>query len=166
MQKAESTMWAGLRENLMTVPRTILERIENAIGIGTGDVSGVLWGLDFWAELKALPAAPVHDDTIVRIKHYTQDQRNWIRARGRAGGRVFLILKIGSRAQAEWFVFHWPAAYHQVGKVPIDELRSCATMTHVGTHFPTDKFKFAFHLSPPPDNYAESLPPSITQVSG
>lgn len=165
MQKAEQNFWGNLRTVLMTVPKTVLERIENGIGIGTADVSGVMWGLDFWAELKALPAAPVGEKTVVRLPHYSQHQRNWIRTRGRAGGRVFLMLKIGSGKDAEHFVFQWPAAYHQVGKVPIGELRSCAAMWAQGAMFPIDAFKLAFHLpSPLPDKYDDTLPPSLTEV--
>jgi hypothetical protein len=168
VQKAEQNFWGGkgnLRDTLMTVPRTVLERIENGIGIGTGDVTGVMWGDDFWAELKALNESPAKPETVVKIPHYTQDQRNWIRGRGRAGGKVFLILKIGSGPKAEHFVFHWPAAYHQVGKVPLDQLRQCATVWTVGPKFPLDAFKTAFHMpSPPADTYDKSLPPSLTQV--
>lgn len=165
MQKAEQNFWGNLREVLMTVPKTVLERVENGIGIGTGDVSGVMWGDDFWAELKALPAAPAHEETVVRLPHYTQQQRQWIRNRGRAGGKVFLMLKIGIGPKAEHFVFHWTAAYHQVGKVPITELRQCAIVWAKGPKFPLDAFKVAFHMpSPPDDNYDQNLPPSLTQV--
>jgi hypothetical protein len=110
----ESSFWSELRGAVLTAfPGTDLQRFENRIGIGTPDVNGCAEGIEFWWELKCLDRFPARGG-IVSIAHYTQEQRNWQRRRGKAGGRVGLLLKIVT--PREYLFFHWPVAYEYVGR--------------------------------------------------
>lgn len=91
-------------------------RIESRVtGSGTPDVN-YAWG---WIELKYLPKWPVRPTTPVRVKHYTKEQRSWAIERTQAGGRVFLLLKVG---EPEWLLFRGSLAAQHLGHVPRAEL--------------------------------------------
>lgn len=126
----EATFWDELRTGILQAyPGSHLVRIENRVGAGMPDVNGCIEGVDFWAELKAIESAPKRKG-IIRIPHYTQEQRLWIRKRGRAGGRVGLALKVGRPLR--YFYFHWQACFTMVGKVNLEELINCAVMYSEG----------------------------------
>jgi len=63
-------------------------------------------------ELKYLKEWPKRADTIVKIDHYTQEQRMWMFKRAMALGDVFLFVKI----KDEYFLFSAFAAFELVGK--------------------------------------------------
>lgn len=44
-----------------------------------------------------MEAWPKREDTIVRIPHYTKEQKHFLLSRGRAGGRCWLLLRVGAR---------------------------------------------------------------------
>lgn len=151
----EAQFWSDVvRKNLLRYdPQADLTRIENAAQLGTPDVNGCVRRTDFWLELKNLERAPTkrtkeNPNLIVRIPHYTQSQRLWHRRRGRAGGRTGVLLRI-VRPVTEYLYFQWPAAYQELGNVPIDELRSAATV-YGRKDFPTEAFVFALMMPAPP----------------
>lgn len=72
--------------------------VENPAHPGTPDVNH-MYG---WIELKQLQAWPVREETIVRIPHFTQQQRVWLIRRVRRGGMAQVLLKVGEK---EWFLF-------------------------------------------------------------
>lgn len=91
--------------------------IENMLSIEKGmpDVEFI----GGWAEIKWLPRWPMRKDTPVRIPHYTDDQRRWLRERQAAGERCFLVLQI----RREWFVWDADGAQtigHQTRQEMID----------------------------------------------
>ena len=148
--KDEAQFWRDeVRPELMRADRNAdLTRIENAVQLGTPDVNGCVRRTDFWLELKALPKHP-KPGAIVKIPHLTQYQRLWHRRRGKAGGRTGLLLRIaGTNPFTEYFYFQWPAIYHKVGRVPLDELRSCATV-YAPREFPREALVFAIMMTPP-----------------
>ena len=77
-------------------------RVENPALPGTPDVNYC----EGWIELKHADAWPVKADTIVKFDHFTPQQRVWILQRGRVGGRVHLLVKIGN----DVMLFDWRAA--------------------------------------------------------
>jgi len=82
-------------------------RHEDSLQKGIADVSFVsLNGNHGWIELKKLPDWPVRDGTLVTIDHYTDDQRIWLRRKGRAGGFVFLLLQVSR----DYLLFDWKRA--------------------------------------------------------
>lgn len=75
--------------------------IENLLtgrtGVGTPDVETIAG----WVELKHLDDFPVRDHTIVRIPHFTDQQREWHERRFKAGELTWLVVQV----KREWFVF-------------------------------------------------------------
>ena len=68
---------------------------EDALNSGIPDLSYSHGGVHGWIELKWLEAWPKREATIVRIQHYTKEQKHFLLSRGRAGGRCWLLLRIG-----------------------------------------------------------------------
>lgn len=64
--------------------------VENKVHPGTPDVnySGG------WIELKVIKDWPILDETPVRCKTFTPQQRIWLRRRWKAGGRAHLLVRI------------------------------------------------------------------------
>ena len=68
---------------------------EDALNSGIPDLSYSGGGVHGWIELKWLEAWPKRADTIVRIPHYTKEQKHFLLTRGRAGGHCWLLLRVG-----------------------------------------------------------------------
>lgn len=112
-------MWNRLRKRMVPEFWAEATRHEDAYQKGIADVSFVhrAFGdeVDFaklkatdeppgvhgWVELKFVGMAPIRQTTICRVPHYTQDQRDWLKMKGEAGGMTFLLLQLG-RA---WLLF-------------------------------------------------------------
>lgn len=92
-------------------------RVENRVGPGTPDLNY----LGGWIELKELPSWPT-GEWKVRIPHFTPEQKLWLRARVRSGGKAHLLLKVG----AEWLLFDGVVAGESIGECTADELRKRA----------------------------------------
>lgn len=67
---------------------------EDALQSGIPDLSYSGGGHHGWIELKWLEAWPKREGTIVRIPHYTKEQKHFLLSRGRAGGRCWLLLRV------------------------------------------------------------------------
>ena len=75
-----------------------LDRIESFISKGIPDICYSKRSREQsfgWIELKFSKAWPKGKKSIVKLDHFTKEQRNWIYTRGKATGRVFLFWKIG-----------------------------------------------------------------------
>jgi len=70
---------------------------EDMLNAGVPDLSYSVHGVHGWIELKWLEAWPKREDTIVRIPHYTKEQKHFLLSRGRAGGQCWLLLRVGDR---------------------------------------------------------------------
>jgi hypothetical protein len=92
---SERQMWATLRQKMGR--RWFAERIENRLGKGTPDVAFSICGAHGWLELKHLHAWPP-EGHVVKIPHYTPEQKLWLRACGKG---CWLLLKVGK----EWILF-------------------------------------------------------------
>lgn len=119
----ESAMWAALRPRLRLGGGHAV-RVENGVEAGTPDVNYCIEGVEGWIELKYAKAWPVREKTPLRVRHYTEEQKDWARARLKAGGRCSLLLRVGS----EHLLFNGPCML-LVGEVPRRELIRVATMT-------------------------------------
>ncbi len=96
MSTGEGRMWQTLRPLLAGLDP---QRIESpSTGQGIPDVNLA----QCWVELKYLPDWPKRATTLVRHQHWTTDQINWHRARRLAGGRSYLLLKVGKN---DWLLF-------------------------------------------------------------
>lgn len=111
--RAESSMWKKLRPHLL-VAKLDPVRVENPIHPGTPDVN-LCDGR--WIELKCIPAWPKRETTVVRIDHFTPQQRVWLYRRWRyAPGSTLLLLEVISVKQ--WLLFDGDEAAKIVGRVP------------------------------------------------
>lgn len=108
--------------------RTDPQAVENATNPGCPDVEC----LRGWIELKYAPAWPKRADTPVRIDHYTQQQRNFLRRRWNAGGGAWLLFRVGSRGKVENILFDGLTAHEFVGRVPRAELIERALLHSYG----------------------------------
>lgn len=85
--------------------------VENRVRPGTPDVNYI----GGWAELKWLKRWPKNADVSpVLIKHFTPQQRVWLKNRWRKGGRAFLLLQAGG---TDWLLFDGETAAQAVGRV-------------------------------------------------
>lgn len=105
-------MWGVVRTALKGLDPI---RIENKCELGTPDVNIAPGD---WIELK-IADAPKRDETPLRIKHYTQEQRTWAIRRHHAGGRVWMLLKI----ETEWLLLKGEIAAKYLGYVNLEKLR-------------------------------------------
>jgi len=109
--KAESIMWKKVRPVLIAAKLDPV-RVENPIHPGTPDVN-LCDGR--WIELKCIPSWPVRASTVVRIGHYTPQQRVWLYRRWKsAPGSTLLLLEV--RAERQWLLFDGDVAAKVVGR--------------------------------------------------
>lgn len=111
--------------------------VENSVHVGTPDVNYI----EGWLELKWLRSWPVKADTIVRLEHYTPQQRVWLMRRWVNGGKAHLLLQ----CRSVWLLFNGDVAAEHVGRVSRSELERLACWkTEVGLE--KDSARFIEHL--------------------
>lgn len=83
--------------------------VENSCGAGTPDINTV----DSWIECKQIKAWPKDPNAVVKVPHFTPQQRLWIKNRIAKGGDVQIVLKVGR----DWIILtEWSDAYKELGK--------------------------------------------------
>jgi len=90
---SESGLWKTLSKRMKK--EWVADRIECVSLAGVPDVyfttnSGIMG----WLELKYAHEWPKRQNTVLRLNHFTTEQRNWIRKHGKQGARVFLLLQV------------------------------------------------------------------------
>lgn len=107
----ESLFWNLIRRNV----KGHFERVENVISPGTPDVNYCFTvdgrKYEGWIELKWIKEFPKRASTVVKIPHFTDDQRNWIIQRIGNGGSVWVFLRV----EREFFLFDGFTASRHVG---------------------------------------------------
>ncbi len=139
-------MWRELRPLLQGLHPV---RIESPITAGVPDVNFT----QGWIELKHVEKAPKRPWTPLRVPHFTAEQRAWHVERYFAGGRSFVLLRVGR----EWLLFLGVVAAAHVGKLPLTELRAKTVLHTVGT---PDRNALRVHL------ISGLATPAPTQVGG
>lgn len=157
--RAESKMWGKLRPVLLAAKLDPV-RIENPIHPGTPDVN-LCDGR--WIELKCIPGWPARESTVVRIAHYTPQQRVWLYRRWKyAPGSTLLLLEVCSERQ--WLLFDGDVAAKVVGRVNTAEHRTNARAVlaeHELSGLPTIFTEVDTWMSSKRDlGSGESLPPA------
>lgn len=104
-------MWDDLRPLLAGLDPV---RIENLVGTGTPDVNYT----EGWIELKYVARWPPRGGPL-RIDHFTTEQRAWHIRRRKAGGKSYVLVKIG---QMEWLLFDGLVAALYLGHEPRQRL--------------------------------------------
>lgn len=106
---AESSLWSYIKRGTGSTGHWV--RIENRVESGTPDVNGCFThdgkGVDAWIELKTRDSWPKRLTTPIKLPHFTDEQKKWLLARRRSGGRSFLFVRVGR----EYFLFSAVAAY-------------------------------------------------------
>jgi len=111
-----------LRQNVIKSLRSLDPiSVENPAYPGTPDVNYGGEEGEGWIELKHLIKWPPHDH-IVKIEHFTPQQRVWLFRRWHYGGRCCLILQVGR----EWLIYRGEVASCHVGRVKQEELLELA----------------------------------------
>lgn len=108
---SEAAMWESLRPVIKILDPV---RIESPMSSGVPDVNYI----QGWVELKYAKRWPPRGGPL-RIDHFTHEQRNWLTRRRLAGGRAWLLLKVG---RSEWLLFDGLVAARYLGHVPQAEL--------------------------------------------
>jgi len=93
-------------KKLLTGPNRRVVRIETTTENGVPDIYYNLCGATGWIEDKYLRTWPKRVTTVVRLEHYTDQQRRWLFKEGQAGGRAWLLLQVGE----DHLLFDWRAA--------------------------------------------------------
>lgn len=110
---AEKDLWAILRDRMKLHGH--FERIENMVGRGRPDVNYCITACEGNIELKQIQNWPTREESIVRVEHFTPQQRIWIRQRVSAGGRVFVLLEVVRPVQS-YFLLPGRWAWTELGK--------------------------------------------------
>lgn len=114
---SEASMWDAIRPALKQGGLDPV-RVENPVWPGTPDVNYT----GGWVELKWCEQWPPRGGPL-RVDHFTVQQRTWLTQRRHAGGRAFLLLKVGEN---EWLLFDGAVAAKVLGHVEQDKLyRAC-----------------------------------------
>ena len=118
--KAESLQWRKVRPFLLAAKLDPV-RVENPIHPGTPDIN-LIGG---WVELKTIADWPARDHLMLRIPHFTPQQRVFLFRRWKyAPGTTHLLLEV--RASKQWLLFDGDVAARIVGRVTAAEHRTAA----------------------------------------
>ena len=90
----ESNFWSALKDVFeIKYPDADIMRVENSVCPGTPDVNMCYMGQEAWIELK-VAKRPKRATSIVRVDHFTDEQRLWLFNRHKAHGRAYLLLQL------------------------------------------------------------------------
>jgi hypothetical protein len=104
-------MWSKVRPILVAAKLDPV-RVENPIHPGTPDVNLADGG---WIELKTIAGWPELSTQVVKIRHFTPQQRVWLFRRWKyALGSTYLLLEV--RATDQWLLFDGDVAARIVGR--------------------------------------------------
>lgn len=115
---SEANAWAGLRKHLVLNSEDFVLRVENSAYPGTPDVWWVMGGQSGWIELKWLPSWPKRPSTVVRVDHFTPQQRVCLSLLRRARAQAHVVAKI----EDDWLLFSGEAAAEFLGRLPREKL--------------------------------------------
>jgi hypothetical protein len=90
--KDEKALWSYISSQMGNIWDA--QRHEDKISTGIPDVSFGLQGVNGWLELKHVKKYPKKSTTAVRIKHFTSDQKNWLKRRQKFGGNCWVLIAI------------------------------------------------------------------------
>jgi hypothetical protein len=114
-------MWSRVRPVLVAA-RLDPVRVENPIHPGTPDVN---LADGCWIELKTIASWPEGPSQVVRIRHFTPQQRVWLFRRWKyARGSTHLLLEV--RFVDQWLLFDGDVAARIVGRATAADHRAAA----------------------------------------
>lgn len=142
----EAAYWKIVHERLS--PFGVLRRIENRLELGTPDFAYCLKRPNTlsvpasgWIELKHIDAWPARATTAISIPHLTLEQVMWMEEWDKAGGRVWLLMRVRQdhlllspllvrtvhQGGVTRGVLTERASVHGAGRFPLREILACLT---------------------------------------
>lgn len=97
---AEKRLRKYIIQGFKKIGVTDINSVENLVAPGTPDINGCFDGVEFWIELKHIPAWPKRASTKIKIDHFTQQQKLWLRRRCKSGGQAYLLIQ----CQRDWIL--------------------------------------------------------------
>ena len=117
MTPQESSVWTWMRRTGDGLSGLDQEKHDPSSRSGLPDSNHCYRGLDFWVEHK-VGIEPTKPTSLVKLKHpVSDDQIRWHRKRMKAGGLVFILVRMGNGSKARHYLIeasHGP----QLGTVP------------------------------------------------
>lgn len=93
---AEGNLWARLRTNMVGKYWYEATRHEDKFAKGIADVSFCQAGAAGWMELKHVSQWPARERTLVRIPHYSDEQKEFLEKKGKGMGNTWLFIQVES----------------------------------------------------------------------
>lgn len=91
---SESSLWTTVNKNMRGKWET--QRVENMVGPGTPDVYYTMNnGTMGWLENKHAHEWPKRASTVMKLDHFTPQQRSFLRRHGSKKANVFVLLQVG-----------------------------------------------------------------------
>lgn len=117
-RKRESNFWDRVRPLLAGLDPV---RVENAVNPGTPDVNCILG----WIELKQIRPEdmPKRAGTVLRLDHFTPEQRAWLTRRAYFGGACWVLLLLGE----QWVLIVGRTAAEHLGRVNVADTLALAS---------------------------------------
>lgn len=115
----ESKLFKRLRR---ATPGFHWQRHEDKYASGIPDASFGYMKKGGWVELKTYDRPPRDPQSPVKFSDLKPEQVNWIMARGRAQGRCWILVEVGS----EWFLISWQHA-RKLGTLTLEEIREISS---------------------------------------
>lgn len=112
---SEKGLWGRVKKAIRDMDPV---RVENRVEKGTPDVNFTLG----WIELKWQRTAPKRGGILKLDHELTLEQRIWAIRRHRAGGKTYVLLKVGS----EYLLFKGYVAAEFLGRLTLEQLREKA----------------------------------------
>ena len=122
----EIETWSVLKSKLESAKAHIV-RVENSAMAGSPDVNFCKDGIEVWIERKHVPKAP-KPGAILKMPHFTAQQKIWIRRRHAASGRIFVFVQVGR----EYILLRGIVAVQILGSSTLEELKERAAGVWVG----------------------------------
>lgn len=125
----EQNLWNTLKRHAMKdASWAHFNRHEDSAGVGIADVSFVIKpglgrSVRGWIELKHIREWPKRPTTTLKLKHFKQEQRNWLRKQGSLGGHTWLLLQV----DRDYLLFHWKV-FDLLGQANQASLKHAVTM--------------------------------------
>jgi hypothetical protein len=114
----EQRLWRYVQAGMGT--KWCAQRIECNLAPGIPDVAYICDGMFGWLELKAISSWPKRVNTVVKVGHFTSDQRLFLKRWSRRYVQTRLLLAVGP----DFLLFSGEVAAIEVGNVTEVRLRA------------------------------------------
>lgn len=104
------------------------QRHEDKLVSGIADSSYGYQGVCGWVELKTYDSWPRNPKDPLKFTDLQATQKNWLIARGRASGRVYILLEVKN----DWLLIHW-RNIRSLGSLTQEQLKKVAVVWGEGS---------------------------------